>query len=104
VFIYCRTLLLSLLLLLLLFFVATIAVCILDCFTSLCPIVTVFVFVIPRSLTRCKKGFISLDDRLFVRSTKILLDGALGSRGAALLAPYSDDVNNTGSKDVNVWC
>jgi len=30
------------------------------------------------------------DDRLTVRSVKLFADGALGSRGAALLAPYSD--------------
>jgi len=30
------------------------------------------------------------DDRLIVRSVKLYADGALGSRGAALIAPYSD--------------
>ena len=35
-------------------------------------------------------------DRLTVRSVKIYADGALGSRGAKLLAPYSDDPSNTG--------
>lgn len=35
-------------------------------------------------------------DRLTVRSVKIYGDGALGSRGAALLAPYSDDPANVG--------
>jgi predicted amidohydrolase YtcJ len=34
--------------------------------------------------------------RLTVRSVKLYADGALGSRGAALLAPYSDDRGNTG--------
>lgn len=34
--------------------------------------------------------------RLTVRSVKLYADGALGSRGAALLAPYSDDPGNTG--------
>jgi len=34
--------------------------------------------------------------RLTVRSVKLYADGALGSRGAALLAPYSDDPNNSG--------
>jgi predicted amidohydrolase YtcJ len=33
---------------------------------------------------------------LTVRSIKLYADGALGSRGAALLAPYSDDPNNVG--------
>mgnify|MGYP001086819791 CR=1 FL=1 len=35
-------------------------------------------------------------DRLTVRSIKLMADGALGSRGAALLEPYSDDPGNTG--------
>ena len=34
--------------------------------------------------------------RLTVRTIKVVMDGALGSRGAALLAPYSDDLRNTG--------
>ncbi|MGH7752389.1 MAG: amidohydrolase, partial [Gemmatimonadales bacterium] len=34
--------------------------------------------------------------RLWIRSVKISADGALGSRGAALLEPYSDDPGNTG--------
>jgi predicted amidohydrolase YtcJ len=34
--------------------------------------------------------------RLNVRGVKMYADGALGSRGAALLAPYSDDPGNTG--------
>jgi len=33
---------------------------------------------------------------LSVRSVKLLIDGALGSRGAALLEPYSDDPDNAG--------
>ena len=36
------------------------------------------------------------DDKLFIRSVKIYADGALGSRGAALLKPYSDDHDNHG--------
>ncbi len=36
------------------------------------------------------------DGRVWVRSIKLYADGALGSRGAALLAPYSDDAGNTG--------
>lgn len=35
-------------------------------------------------------------DRLTVRSVKIYADGALGSRGAKLLEPYSDDPSNNG--------
>jgi hypothetical protein len=34
--------------------------------------------------------------RLTVRAVKLYVDGALGSRGAALLAPYSDDPGNSG--------
>jgi predicted amidohydrolase YtcJ len=36
------------------------------------------------------------DDRLTVRSVKLFADGALGSRGAALLAPYSDQPGQRG--------
>jgi predicted amidohydrolase YtcJ len=36
------------------------------------------------------------DDLLALRSVKIYGDGALGSRGAAMLEPYSDDPDNTG--------
>jgi len=46
-----------------------------------------------------------IGDRLTVRSIKLYADGALGSRGAALKQPYSDDPANTGllmlqSKDI----
>jgi hypothetical protein len=37
-----------------------------------------------------------IGDRLTVRAIKLWADGALGSRGAALLAPYSDDPGNSG--------
>ncbi|MBV6521876.1 MAG: N-substituted formamide deformylase [Gemmatimonadaceae bacterium] len=36
------------------------------------------------------------DGRLWIRSIKLSADGALGSRGAALLEPYSDDATNSG--------
>jgi len=36
------------------------------------------------------------DTHLTVRSVKLLIDGALGSRGAALFEPYSDDPKNSG--------
>ena len=36
------------------------------------------------------------DDRLTVRGIKMSIDGALGSRGAALLEEYADDAGNTG--------
>ncbi|MDQ3516020.1 MAG: amidohydrolase family protein [Gemmatimonadota bacterium] len=35
-------------------------------------------------------------NRVWIRSIKVYADGALGSRGAALLAPYSDDPGNVG--------
>ena len=35
-------------------------------------------------------------DRMALRGIKIFIDGALGSRGAALLEPYSDSPGNTG--------
>ena len=34
--------------------------------------------------------------RVWIRSLKLYADGALGSRGAAMVAPYSDDAGNTG--------
>ena len=36
------------------------------------------------------------NDFLTVRTVKLFADGALGSRGAAMLAPYSDDPHNSG--------
>lgn len=36
------------------------------------------------------------DARLWVRGVKLYADGALGSRGAALLEPYADDAGNLG--------
>ena len=36
------------------------------------------------------------DRRFTYRALKVGVDGALGSRGAALLAPYSDDLKNSG--------
>jgi predicted amidohydrolase YtcJ len=36
------------------------------------------------------------DGHLWIRTIKLYADGALGSRGGALLAPYSDDPGNTG--------
>lgn len=36
------------------------------------------------------------DGRLWIKAIKISSDGALGSRGAALIEPYSDDPGNTG--------
>lgn len=36
------------------------------------------------------------DNRIITRAIKIFIDGALGSRGAALLAPYTDDPEQSG--------
>ena len=36
------------------------------------------------------------DNHLWIRSIKLYADGALGSRGAALLEPYTDDAKNNG--------
>jgi len=36
------------------------------------------------------------DDRLEIASVKLYTDGALGSRGAAMIEPYSDDAENRG--------
>ena len=36
------------------------------------------------------------DDRLTVRALKLYADGALGSRGAAMIEPYADDPGNRG--------
>ncbi len=43
-----------------------------------------------------KKRGPEISDFLTIRSIKLYADGALGSRGAALLAPYSDDPQNSG--------
>jgi predicted amidohydrolase YtcJ len=39
---------------------------------------------------------VSANERVIARAIKLYMDGALGSRGAALLAPYSDDAGNSG--------
>lgn len=51
----------------------------------------------PQLVEMLDKGHISdKNDFLSIRSVKVYGDGALGSRGAALLAPYSDADHNTG--------
>ena len=42
------------------------------------------------------KPLIDYGGHLTVRAVKMYADGALGSRGASLLAPYTDDASNTG--------
>lgn len=45
----------------------------------------------------CREGMLrDYGDRLTVRAVKFYMDGALGSRGAALLEDYSDDAGNRG--------
>jgi len=45
----------------------------------------------------CENGaVIDESSRLFMHSVKLYIDGALGSRGAALLADYADDAGNSG--------
>ena len=45
----------------------------------------------------CANGAIEDDSgRLHMRAVKLYIDGAMGSRGAALLADYSDDAGNSG--------
>lgn len=44
----------------------------------------------------CENGPVAADGRLFMRATKLYGDGALGSRGAALIEDYSDDPGNRG--------
>jgi predicted amidohydrolase YtcJ len=45
----------------------------------------------------CENGaVIDESGQLYMHSVKLYIDGALGSRGAALLADYSDDPENTG--------
>jgi predicted amidohydrolase YtcJ len=44
----------------------------------------------------CNNPILDYGDKLTVRSVKLYLDGALGSRGAALIDDYSDDPGNRG--------
>ncbi len=45
----------------------------------------------------CSEGtMLGYKDLVWTRAVKIYADGALGSRGAALLAPYTDDPGNSG--------
>ncbi|GMQ89591.1 MAG: amidohydrolase [Gammaproteobacteria bacterium] len=45
----------------------------------------------------CENGaVIDPSGRLFMRTAKLYIDGALGSRGAALLGDYADDAGNSG--------
>lgn len=57
----------------------------------------VYAMLNPDSATeqRMKQGIL-VSERLVARSVKLYADGALGSRGAKLKSPYSDDPENTG--------
>lgn len=44
----------------------------------------------------CENGPVAKEGRLYMRATKLYGDGALGSRGAALLEDYSDEPGNRG--------
>lgn len=51
----------------------------------------------PQFSEMLEKGFVQDQyDFLSIRSVKAMADGALGSRGAAMLAPYSDAPDNSG--------
>ena len=50
----------------------------------------------PENIAHYLEKGITQTNRLTVRSVKVYADGALGSRGAALKAPYSDEQGNTG--------
>jgi predicted amidohydrolase YtcJ len=60
--------------------------------------IKMFIMIIPdeETLSFFKKNGASKTERLNVSSMKLYADGALGSRGAALLESYSDDKNNLG--------
>ena len=50
----------------------------------------------PENVEYYLKNGIITDPKLTVRSIKVYADGALGSRGAALVEPYTDDPHNHG--------
>ncbi len=44
-----------------------------------------------------EKGHLNIENHFIVRSVKLMIDGALGSYGAIMHAPYSDDANKKGA-------
>ncbi len=44
-----------------------------------------------------EKGHLNIENHFIVRSVKLMIDGALGSYGAIMHAPYSDDVEKHGA-------
>jgi predicted amidohydrolase YtcJ len=56
----------------------------------------------PEFTTMLEKGVVDDPfDFLSIRSVKAMADGSLGSRGASMLAPYSDDPDNSGLLTLN---
>lgn len=55
----------------------------------------------PTAASAIKGGLSGDTDHVVTRAIKLYADGALGSRGAALLAPYSDDPANSGLMTLN---
>lgn len=53
------------------------------------------------NIDRYVKSGIVMKPRLNIRSVKLYADGALGSRGACLLEPYSDDPGNFGMMTIS---
>lgn len=49
-----------------------------------------------RSMPKTNSKTVDTDRLITTRAIKLYADGALGSRGAALLAPYNDDPDNSG--------
>ena len=55
-----------------------------------------FVGIVPTTMPTCLSGACTKHRGLDVRAFKMYADGALGSRGACLLQPYSDQKNTKG--------
>lgn len=51
----------------------------------------------PDFKTQLDEGRLNIDNRLMIRSAKLMIDGALGSYGAIMHAPYSDQPDKTGA-------
>ena len=47
--------------------------------------------------SQLNEGKLNIDNRLMIRSVKLMIDGALGSYGAIMHAPYSDQPDKTGA-------
>lgn len=51
----------------------------------------------PQFKSMVKQGLLNIDNHLIIRSVKLMIDGALGSYGAMLHEPYSDDPAQQGA-------